>query len=137
MKVKEERKLKKELEKEAMELWKRACALKWGTRCEITGKPASTFHHFIYRSRSKAMTYDVMNGVPVSAEVHNIIHFSRYDDKRYEVLNKIIQHRGQEWFNYIKAKRNEPPPAGIGSVAWLQDQIKKLKEFINQYEKNN
>ncbi|MFA5442057.1 MAG: hypothetical protein WC288_01965 [Candidatus Paceibacterota bacterium] len=136
MNIKEERQTKKELEKEASKLWQIACSLKWGNKCEVSGNPASTFHHFIYRSRCKAMTYDVMNGVPVSKEIHNIIHFSRYDDQRYEVLNKIIKKRGEDWFNYVKAKRLESKPFNIRNIDWLKEQIKNLKEFISKYEHN-
>lgn len=134
MKKLTKKQLEKNLAKENEELWKTGCFLKWENKCEGCGKPVSTYHHFIYRSRCKAMTYDIDNGIPVCKECHNIIHFSRYDNKRYEILNNIVKNRGEQWLQSINKKVKELTGKPLPSN-WLQKENQRLQKEIKKYEK--
>lgn len=113
------------LAREADALWKEKCLEKWGDRCIITGEMASTFHHFIPKSKSTLLRYDVENGVPVSLKIHYILHFSKSPDEVYQIIKTIRERRGKEWCDYIdlmKKKRFE----GNITIKWLEQVLKDL-----------
>ena len=111
---------KTRLEKKGLELWKQACAKKWGTKCEICGKDASTFHHFIYKSASNALKFDVENGVPICRDCHFKIHRQK---KNGFMALRIRDRRGKKWSDYIQSKDGVLINRTIG---WLEEQIKGL-----------
>ncbi len=119
---------KQKLQKEADELWREKCLEKWGDKCIITGLPISTFHHFIPRSKSTLLRYDVLNGIPVSLKIHYIIHFSKNPDEVYQIIKQIREKRGEVWCNYIDAKKKEKFNGNI-TLKWLEEIIKQLNEI--------
>jgi len=110
---------KKYLEKEAMELWQLACAKKWGEKCAICGMPANTFHHFIPKSRSTLLKYDVENGVPLCLKHHYIIHFSKNPAEIHRLVDKIRTKRGKKWCEYID-KKEKSKEGGFNTIKWLE-----------------
>ena len=123
---------KQRLEHQAMGLWKIACMKKWGNICECCGKPASTYHHFIERSRCTNLKYDVENGVPLCGRYgnncHYNIHFSHDTLVRYNLKKTIIDKRGPEWLAYIT---KQSKVKGLKTnVSWLEECIAKLEAVI-------
>ena len=119
---------KQQLAKEATEFWKEKCLEKWGDKDIINGEPASTFHHFIPKSKSTLLRYDVMNGVPVSLKHHYILHFSKNPDEVYQIIKKIREIRGKEWCDYIDAKKKKRFEGNL-TIKWLEKCIQTLKDL--------
>ena len=123
------KKTKKQLlETQAIKLWKAACLKKWGSFCEVCGEPADTFHHFIPKSRNGLLKYDVMNGIPICRRCHYKIHFSPSPTEVYRIIATIRRKRGKKWCNYID-KAEKIHKSSFKTVAWLEEQIKKLKKL--------
>jgi len=119
---------KQKLQKEADALWKQRCLEKWGDQCIVSGFPANTFHHFISKSKSTLLRYDVENGVPVSLKIHYILHFSKNPDEVYQAIKKIREKRGKVWCDYIDKMKKEKFKGNI-TIKWLEQQISKLNEL--------
>lgn len=115
----------KKLESKAKKLWQMACLERWGNLCECCGQTASAFHHFLPKSRSNHLRYDVKNGVPLCRECHYTIHFSHDTLKRRGVENAIIDNRGTEWLEYIEAGSRVRINK---NKMWLEEQIARLTE---------
>jgi len=111
--------------KQAEDLWKQKCLEKWGDRCIITGEPANTFHHFIPKSKSTLLRFDVQNGVPICLKHHYIIHFSKNPDEVYQIIKTIRKKRGKEWCDYIDQKKKERFNDNI-TIKWLEQVLKDL-----------
>jgi len=116
---------KQELVKQADDKWKEKCLEKWGDRCIITGELASTFHHFIPKSKSTLLRFDVANGVPVSLKIHYILHFSKNPDEVYQIIKTIRERRGDVWCDYMDKKKKEKFNGNI-TVKWLEQVLKDL-----------
>lgn len=122
---------KKTLTKELEVLWKEACLYTWGDICEVCRKPANAFHHFIPRSKSLFLRYDILNGVPVCQSCHSILHnITKNPVDTYEKVKIIREKRGEVWWNYIQ-KTAKSKEGGYRSIKWIQEQIDKLKKILN------
>ena len=99
------------LEREVFRYWMLAVMKKYGMLCELCGDPAITAHHFIPQSISRALRYEVDNGVPICKKHHFDIHVR--DDPAPDLL--IRADRGEKWYKKIleirksdlKIKRNK------------------------------
>lgn len=122
---------KKTLTKELEVLWKEACLYTWGDICEVCRKPANAFHHFIPRSKSLFLRYDVLNGVPLCRSCHSKIHhITKNPDDVYEIQKKIRKQRGKVWENYIDT--NKRIKGGSYTIELLEKQIKYLKDLLKR-----
>lgn len=91
------------LEEKLNKKWIKECSEKYGNEiCEVCGNPFSAFHHWIPKSRSLHLRYDVKNGVPLCVKCHYKIHFSHKPTEIQEICNIIENKRGKEWVSYIK-----------------------------------
>ena len=115
---------KKKLEKELLKLWFQRSLEKWGDRCTICGRKATQMHHFIPRSRSRLLKYDVENAVPLCQSCHYKIHFSSNPNEIHRLVEIIRKRRGKKWCDYID-EREKRPKASLG-IKWLEEQKQKL-----------
>jgi len=107
------------LEKKLNKLWELKCAEKWGNEsCEICGGEFSCFHHFIRKSRSTLLRYDVENGIPVCVRCHYKIHFGEPIDE-YRIYDQIRKQRGKKWAKYIEDREHISIKKNI---LWLKEQ---------------
>lgn len=113
---------KQELKKYLDKLWKAKCFIKWGQTCLCCGKPANVFHHYIPRSKSFGLTWDVMNGVPLCRAEHYLIHNSHNPDVTTQICNRIIDMMGKERYEYLKNHKGD----GKDAIYWLKEQEEKL-----------
>lgn len=121
--------VKKDLIKELETLWKEACVYIWGDICEVCGRPANTFHHFIPRGKSLILRYDILNGIPLCQSCHSKIHhITKNPDDVYEIQKKIRNQRGKLWENYIDTRKKVKN--GSYTIKLLQEQADYLKEII-------
>ena len=125
-------KKKTKLSKECNELWKRACLKKWGDKCIICGKSdQTTYHHYIPKSRSVLLRFDIMNGVPIcNMRAHYKIHHSGTPDEVREICDTIRNKRGKEWVEYID-KRKNIHEVSVYKISWLEEQKIKLQNYLN------
>jgi len=122
---------KQELAKEAIDLWKQACLKRYGDKSEVSGKPISTFHHFIPKSRNGLLKYDIENGVGLTLKEHYDIHFSPNPVVIHDLVEAIEKKRGKDWRAYIDKKQEENRNmGGYKSIGWLEEQIRILQKWI-------
>ena len=105
--------------READKLWQQAIFKKYGEFCEVCGKPSGPPHHFVPKSLSAALRYDLKNGVPLCTGCH----FAHHHKSDPEIHARIIEKRGQKWYNYLQEHRRD---SVITSLAYFEDKIKKL-----------
>ena len=101
-------KKKTKLSKECIELWKQCCYKAWGDSCIICGRTdQTTYHHYIPRSRSTLLKYDVLNGVPIcNMKAHYKLHHNGTPDEVREICDTIRRKRGKKWCAYIDKFKN-------------------------------
>jgi len=117
----------KKTESQAKELWKEASRIKWGERCVICSEPAAHMHHFVPKSRSRILKFDIKNAVPLCQKHHYKIHFSPEPDEIRDLCCKIREARGKKWCAYIDKMRKEICKYNKG---WILGEIKKLKRCL-------
>ena len=124
---------KNRLEKRAIKLWWELAREKWGDKCEICGKGGVIeMHHFILRSRSRLLKFDVENAVPLCKGCHYKIHnsnkFSPPEVAR--MVETIRKKRGKKWSNYIDEKEMSKA-SGFYGIHYLEGVIEELKSKLN------
>lgn len=112
---------KRRLRAKADKLWQIAVIEEWGDKCEVDGKLSGPPHHFIPKSLSNNLRYDIKNGVPLCVGCH-FVHHHKGDP---EISIAIVKKRGKKWLNYLKRKRRIKIKATIG---WYQENIKRLEK---------
>ena len=113
----------KRLRTKADKLFSQIC-LK-GKRCENCGREAQDPHHFIPRSLSSALRYDLQNCIPLCQRCHWLWH-NRADG---EIYAKIVLGRGKKWADYIKRNRRKEVKT---TVKFYEEAIEKLQAILNR-----
>lgn len=112
------------LEKEAGKEWGQIVLSKNKGRCLVCEKKAEHPHHFIFKSRSLILRYDVRNGIPLCSHCHLLIH--RRQDPVVQGI--IVLKKGQKWLDYINSKKRLKT---LKTKVWLKCQLKNLKNYPN------
>jgi hypothetical protein len=101
-------------------------------KCYVKGckEPYSCLHHFIHKSQSNALRWDLWNGIPVCHKHHCKIHakndpidildITMWARERFNW--DIINTHGYSWEEYIRDKKNEV----------FKERIFVLEEVIEQ-----
>lgn len=99
--------IKSKLQHEADKLLQRYIVLSY-PKCEICGQPTFCGHHFIEKSKSNRLRYEISNLIPVCLSCHCKIHnrFS-YSLGAYDIIDLIIKGRGKKWFDKLQKLRHE------------------------------
>lgn len=115
-------------------LWKLASAKVWGDKCIICGlTDQTTFHHYIPKSKSYRLRFDVLNAVPLcNSREHFILHHGDDPDKQRKICNDIVAKRGKKWYNYIE-KNRKTDETSIYTLGWLEKQREILEHIIVGY----
>lgn len=114
----------KTLRTKADKLFSQVCFKKWGNKC-ICGKPATATHHFIPKSISAYLRYNVLNGVPLCYYCHIIRIHSQGDPRIFE---EIIKKRGQKWYKELKRLKV------VGEKKKSFTTTKYYKQIIKEFE---
>lgn len=81
----------------------------WGratyTGCCLCPGEYSCLHHFIHRSQSLALRWDVCNGVPVCLKCHCRIH-SKNDPIDIFKITDYMTGLFPQWIDYLRNRRN-------------------------------
>ena len=120
---------KNKLEKEAEEIWKQLALKKWGTKCLACGELGDVFHHFIPKSRSVLLRFDVENAIPICSKCHYKIHFSSKPTEIHRIVEEIRRARGKDWCDYIDVMEREPLKGTYG-IHYLENLIVELKKQL-------
>jgi hypothetical protein len=96
-------------------------------KCLICGGAYSTLHHFIFKSQSTELRYNMKNCIPVCNNCHCSIHQGVSSVK----VGEIINIKGLEWFEEIKRLKKQ----GIGKYygrVYFENMYKKLNTLLNK-----
>lgn len=115
---------KKRLHNELAKLWNIAVFKKYGYVCVCCGERATAPHHYIPRSKSLVLRYDVMNGIPLCNSCHYLIHFSHNPEETRRLCEVIRTKRGKDWCKYIEDRKRI---VGHNALWWLKIQKEKLE----------
>jgi len=111
----------KKLRNKADKLFQQVCLL-LEPNCEACGKKAEVVHHFIPKSLSANLRYNIDNGISLCNSCH-FKHHSTADPDIYEAMTK---YKSTEWFELIgKERRKLIKP----TIAYYEKQIKKLEKL--------
>ena len=99
--------------------------LKLNPICECCGNPATEIHHFLPKSLSNALRYDLKNGISLCRSCH-FKHHSRFDPAIYE---RMTANKSPEWFLYIRNKRREIIRP---TLTWYKSKIDELNENLSK-----
>lgn len=114
------------LRQKADTAFSKACFKYWGDKC-VCGREATATHHFIPKSISAFLRYNIQNGVPLCYHCHIIRIHSQGDPRIFE---DIIKKRGQEWYDNLKQlKVKGESKGGFQGVKYYQDIIKNFKDY--------
>lgn len=67
----------------------------------VSGEPTEVMHHYIYKSQSKNLRYDLDNGIPLTNREHTRHHLS--GDPR--IVSTITLKMGEEWVSEMQLRR--------------------------------
>lgn len=110
---------KAKLRSEADKLWYEAILKMANYKCEVCGKKAIQAHHFVPKSLSNALRFQLINGVALCIQCH-FSHHHRGDPK---IHAEIIKKRGKRWLNKVEKIRKETIKT---SLKWYEEQIERL-----------
>ena len=123
---KKDKQTKENLSKWCNDLWKKLSIDKWGNYCSVCGAEVVSVHHFIPKSKSNFLRYDVANGVPICRKCHWTVHFEKDPLKRRAVEDKIMGNRGADWIDYISFHKNIRVKKNL---KWFKDTYNRLMKY--------
>lgn len=117
---------KKEIERKLSSLWRLAVHAEYGDKCYVCGGIATDTHHYIKKSQSMNLKYDVDNGIPLCHKCH-IEKVHKYDKK---ALSKIKKKMGKERLEYLEEMKEEFFKNNISN---LRDKAQDLYMEYNEW----
>jgi len=98
-------------------------------RCECCGSPVYCGHHFIEKSKSNILRYDLENLIPVCLSCHSKFHNQfGFSYLTYNIIADTIKRRGQKWHKYIEQTRHKIVKTDLD---WYNSHIQRLTKLIN------
>jgi hypothetical protein len=98
---------KAQIQKKADQVLQQLVVKKW-PKCECCGQPVSCGHHFIEKSKSNILRYDLKNIIPVCSGCHTKFHNSfGFSYLTYDIIKETIKRRGKKWHDYIEQTRHK------------------------------
>jgi hypothetical protein len=89
-------------------------------RCDLCGGEYFCMHHFIPKSLSNFLRYDIHNLIPVCIKCHSKFH--SFNEPEMNIL--IYKLKGEAWFNWIQLSRRIKK----------RDNRKELEGLIKKYQ---
>lgn len=115
----------KTLRNKADKLFSQCCFKRYGDRCEVCGKMGHGVHHFVPKSISAYLRYNIDNGVILCTYCHIIRIHSQGDPRIFE---DIIKKRGQKWYKELKQLKV------VGEKKKSFVSVKYYKQVIKEFE---
>ena len=120
----------KKLHRKLYELWKEVAKRECGITCLCCGRPAAHMHHYIPKSKSLALRYDLLNAIPLCNKCHYSIHFSNNPEVIRQLCEIIRKRKGEEWCFYIETKRREQAK---NALWYFEPILKHLEDVWNKH----
>jgi len=90
--------------------------------CELCGSSEGLqVHHFFYKGSHSHLRYDLDNGITICSREHFVLH---HRDPKL-ITDRIIEIRGQEWYNSLKEKAKNNP-SSFKTIKYYTDLIESL-----------
>lgn len=97
---------KAQIQEDADEILQKLVVKKY-PKCECCGQPVSCGHHFIEKSKSNILRYDLKNIIPVCHGCHTKFHNKfGFSYLSYQIIADTIKRRGKKWHDYIEQTRH-------------------------------
>lgn len=116
---------RKRLRNKADKLFQEVCLL-LSDNCECCPKKAQVSHHFVPKSLSNNLRYNIDNGITLCFGCH-FTHHTKYDP---EIYAKMTENKPPQWFTLIRTERDKLAKT---TLAWYQghvDRLTKLKKDL-------
>jgi hypothetical protein len=97
--------------------------------CEACGQPTQVAHHFIERSRSNRLRYDLNNLIGLCNSCHVKIHnrFGNSISGCLDIADIIRNKRGEDWYQKLKITAREIVKTDI---SWYEKNLSELEESL-------
>lgn len=93
--------------------------------CLLCGKPTTTAHHHVHKSKSNRLRYEEINLINLCSECH----FKLHQNESY-YASKIVAIKGLKWFQKLEKMKQETIKCDI---IYYQKQYEKLStDFYSQ-----
>ena len=93
------------------------------------GEPADCFHHFVLKSRSVLLRFNVDNAIPICRKCHYNIHHSYDPLVHHETIEAIKIAKGEKWCAWIDMMRPKKLEGTYG-IHYLENLIVELKKQL-------
>ena len=125
-KYKEEKRLKKKIEKKCEQLWFKLVLQKYGSKCENCGETKNIqAHHFFPKRNYAILKFVVENGVPTCKSCH----FKHHHLNIPTIHQAIVLGRGKHWYQKLLTKAKELCPS-FKTLAYYQLTLRQLKRKL-------
>jgi len=94
-------------------------------KCIVCGGPYSCLHHYVKKSQSTALRYDLDNCIPLCHSCHSSIHVNLND----LVAGRIALMKGQEWVEGLERKKRLGAGKNYG-IGFYQNIIEGLRAAL-------
>ena len=92
-------------------------------RCELCGKPSQVAHHFVHKSKSNRLRYEMINLIPLCNSCHFALH-----QNESEYAGRIVKGRGLLWFETLEILKRETIKV---NRQYYENQLKQLQALVN------
>ena len=92
-------------------------------KCFLCGVKTQVAHHFIHKSKSSALRYDLDNLIPLCHHCHLMLH---HNESKWAGM--IINQKGLEWFNDLQRRGNEIVKT---TQQWYEVHLERLKKIYD------
>lgn len=101
------------------------------SNCAISNKPMDCLHHYVPKSQSLNLRWDIYNGVPIRTEDHQRVHRAFDPIDILNMTNFMKVKWGLEWEDYIRENKHKVFKPTISRmreiIAQLESEIKKYQ----------
>lgn len=97
-------------------------------KCEACGSDTEVAHHFIEKSRSSNLRYDMRNLIPLCHSCHAKIH-NRFGNSimgSLDVADVIRKKRGEDWYNQIRVDGQKIVKV---NKEWYENKLQELNSI--------
>jgi hypothetical protein len=97
--------------------------------CEACGMQSSVGHHFIEKSRSNLLRFDLRNIISLCQSCHTKIHnqFRGNSLGTHDVVERVIKSRGTKWYKELRSLEHKSIKADI--IFWSK-MVEELKSKV-------
>lgn len=74
--------------------------------CLLCNEPVNCMHHFIHKSQSRKLRFEIKNAVPVCKKCHLRIHARNNPIDIWKMTEKMQEIWGQDWKEFILQNLN-------------------------------